>query len=368
MNPQQESKDHKIRIGITHGDVNGVSYEIMIKTFLDHRLMELFTPIIYGSSKVASYHRKVLNITDFSLNLIKKAEFANPKRPNIINCYEKEVKIELGKSTNIAGELSFLALEQACNDLINKSLDILVTTPINKANIQSENFKFPGHTEYLAEKFNSEDVLMVMIHNNLRIGVITGHIPLKEVAEKITKELILKKIKIFHDSLVVDFNIQKPKIAVLGLNPHSSDSGLLGEEEEKFISPAIQEAMEENMLVFGPFAADGFFGSSNYTHFDAILATYHDQGLIPFKTLAFDEGVNYSAGLPFVRTSPAHGIGYEIAGKNVASPNSFRQAIYLGMDIYKNRQEYQELLANPLERGRLEGEANEKQNKNSAIK
>jgi len=348
---EKEKKNNKIRVGITHGDINGISYEIIIKTFLDQRLIELFTPIIYGSSKVASYHRKALKLNDFNLNLIKKAEFANPRRPNIINCHENEVKIELGVSTQVAGTLALQALEQATGDLKEKQIDVLVTAPINKKNIQSDNFRFPGHTEYLANKFNSDDWLMLMIYNELRIGVITSHIPLKEVSKHLSKELVLKKIRVLHDSLVKDFNIRKPRIALLGLNPHAGDDGLLGREEIETIIPAIEEANKNNMLVYGPFASDGFFGNASFEKFDAVLATYHDQGMIPFKTIAFELGVNYTAGLPYVRTSPAHGTAYELAGKNQASPDSFRQAIYLALDIYKNRKEYQSLTENQLKAG-----------------
>ncbi len=344
----KEKKGKRIRVGITQGDLNGIGYEIIIKTLLDTRIMELFTPIVYGSSRIASYHRKVLGINDFSFNLIKKAQYANPKRPNIINCYNKEVKIDLGKSTEIAGKLSFLSLEAAIEDFKNNNIDVLVTAPINKKNIQSENFNFPGHTEYLAKKFNTKDHLMLMISDNIRIGVITGHIPLREVPEAITEELILKKIKIMNDSLIRDFCIRKPKIAIMGLNPHAGDEGLIGWEEQKIIIPAVKKAFDENILVYGPYSADGFFGSSSFKKFDGVLAMYHDQGLLPFKTLSFDTGVNFTAGLPIVRTSPAHGTAYDIAGKNQASPNSFRQAIYLASDIYKNRMMNDELNKNVL--------------------
>ncbi|MCD4745390.1 MAG: 4-hydroxythreonine-4-phosphate dehydrogenase PdxA [Bacteroidales bacterium] len=345
----QEKKENKIRVGITHGDFNGISYEIIIKSLLDQQIMELFTPIVYGSSKIASYHRKTLNISDFSLNLIKRADLANQKRPNIINCYDKEVKIELGKSTEIAGELSLLALESAIKDFKNNHFEVLVTAPINKKNIQSVNFNFPGHTEYLAEKFNTEDYLMIMVSNKLRMGIVTGHIPISKVSSVLTEELIMRKIKILNNSLIKDFCITKPKIAVLGLNPHAGDNGLLGKEEAEIIIPAIKNSFDKNILVFGPYSADGFFGSSNYTHFDGVLALYHDQGMLPFKLLSFNNGVNFTAGLPIVRTSPAHGTAYEIAGKNEASPESFMQAIYLACDIYKNRLLNEEIYKNPLE-------------------
>jgi len=312
---------------------------------MDQRLFELFTPIIYGSSKVASYHRKTLNLNEFNINLIKKAEFANPKRANIINCFENEVKIELGRSSPIAGEVAFGALEMATKDLLDNQIDLIVTAPINKSNIQSDKFRFHGHTEYLASKFKSEDHLMLMIYDDLKIGVITGHYPIKDVSKVITKELVSKKINILNQSLISDFKVMKPKIAVLGLNPHAGDDGLLGDEEQKILNPAIKDANSRGILTYGPFAADGFFGSAAYKKFDAVLATYHDQGMIPFKTIAFDEGVNFTAGLPYVRTSPAHGTGYDIAGQNLASPESFRRAIYLALDLFRNRREYQTLTA-----------------------
>lgn len=339
---KQAEKDHII-VGITHGDINGIGYEIIIKTLMDTRIMELFTPVVYGSSKVASYHRKTLNINDFSFNLIKKAELANAKRPNIVNIYEQEIKVDLGVSTEVAGEMAFLALEAAVEDLMNGDIDVLVTAPINKKNIQSDKFNFPGHTEYLAEKFHAPEPLMLMVSGNLRIGVVTGHLPISEVSATLSKELILKKIKILNDSLIKDFNIQKPKIALFGLNPHAGDEGLLGNEEIDIIIPAIKMAIEEGILAYGPFSADGFFGSGMFNKFDGMLAMYHDQGLLPFKTLAFETGVNFTAGLPFVRTSPGHGTAYELAGKDIASPDGFRAAIYLAIDIYKNRMMFEQL-------------------------
>lgn len=344
----QKENTHKIKVGITHGDFNGISYEIIIKTLRDNRLLELFTPVIYGSSKIASYYRKTLNYQDVNFNLVKKAEYANPKRTNIINCYDQEVKIEIGKQSSIAGELAFLALEKATEDLNKKSIDVLVTAPINKKNIQSEKFNFFGHTDYLANKYNTNDHLMIMVSDKLRIGILTGHIPVKEIASTITEEMVLNKIKIMNKSLKMDFGIRKPKIAVLGLNPHAGDNGLIGTEEIEIISPAIQQATNEKILAFGPYPADGFFGSTNYTTFDGILAMYHDQGMLPFKTFAFDSGINFTAGLPIIRTSPSHGTAFDIAGKNIASPNSFRQAIYMAIDIYKNRNQFEELNKNPL--------------------
>jgi 4-hydroxythreonine-4-phosphate dehydrogenase len=345
---QVPEKEHRIRIGITHGDVNSISYEIIIKTLMDPRLIENFTTIVYGSSKAASYHRKTLNINDFNFNLVKKADAAHPRRPNIINILEDEVKIDLGKSTSVGGELAYLSLEMATEDLIKNEIDILVTAPINKKNIQSSNFNFPGHTEYLAQKFGSKDYLMLMVSNTIRIGVITSHIPLNKVTEALSEELVMRKIMIMNRSLMRDFNILKPKIAVLALNPHAGDEGLIGNEDNTILKPAIEKAYKQDVMVFGPYPSDGFFGSDTFKHFDGILAVYHDQGMIPFKLLSFEDGVNFTAGLNYIRTSPAHGTAYELAGKNTASPEAFRNAIYLGCEIFNNRLEYDQLHANPL--------------------
>ena len=341
-----EGKKENIRIGITQGDINSIGYEIIIKTFMDERMLESTTPIIFGSSKAASYHRKALNINTFNLNLVKGAQHAVAHHANIVNIIDKEVKIELGKSTSTGGELAYMSLEAAVDALKKGHIDVLVTAPINKNNIQSDKFSFPGHTEYLAELFGEHDDLMLMIGNEIRIGVITGHIPLRQIPETITEDLILRKIRILHKSLVRDFAIEKPKIALLGMNPHAGDEGLIGEEEKNTIIPAINKANEEDILTFGPYPADGLFGTPNYRKFDGILAMYHDQGMLPFKALAFNSGVNYTAGLPIIRTSPAHGTAYEIAGKGLASPESFREAVYLACDIYRNRTEYDKLKQN----------------------
>lgn len=344
----KQDENQNIRVGITHGDFNGISYEIIIKTFLDKRPLELFTPIVYGSSKIASYYRKTFDLNEVNFNLIKKADYANAKRVNIINCFNDEVKIEIGQSSPIAGEMAFIALEKAIDDLKWDKIDVLVTAPFNKKNIQSEKFSFAGHTDYLASKFNTDDHLMLMVNRELRIGILTGHIPLKDVSSAVTKELLVKKIRVFNKALQMDFNIRKPKIALLGLNPHAGDQGLIGNEEIEIMKPAMEQLKEEGILVFGPYPADGLFGSSTYKDFDGIMSIYHDQGMLPFKTFAFDTGVNYTAGLPIVRTSPAHGTAFDIAGKNLASPDSFRQAIYLAIDIFRNRKEYEELHQNPL--------------------
>lgn len=340
---------HKIKVAVTQGDINGIGYEVILKTFQDNRILDLCTPIIYGSPKVGAYHRKALNIGNFSLSTIKQPEEANPKRVNIINCNDDAVRVELGKSTDIAGEASFKALEIAVHDLMENRVDVMVTAPINKKNIQSDKFNFPGHTEYLKSKFEADEVLMIMVSDIMKIGIATGHIPVSDISSVLSKELLISKLRVLNKSLIEDFAIRKPRIAVLGLNPHTSDEGLIGNEEKEIIIPAIAEAKKENILAIGPFAADGFFGSENFVKFDAILAMYHDQGLIPFKALTFDSGVNYSAGLPIIRTSPDHGTAYEIAGQNLASENSFRNALYLALDLYRNRTEYESLTSNPLE-------------------
>ena len=327
-----------IKIGITQGDINGISYEVILKTLEDNRICELCTPIVYGSPKVAAYHRKMLNL-NVNLNIINKAEEAQEKKSNIINCCNDEIKVEVGQSTPQAGEAAFKALEKATRDLKEGKIDVLVTAPINKNNIQSESFSFPGHTEYLENIFGEKgDALMILANESLRIAVATGHVPVSKISSCLTQENILNKIKQFNKSLVEDFGIFKPRIAVLGLNPHAGDKGVIGKEEEEIIAPAIKQALDEGIFCFGPHPADGFFGANGHSHYDGILAMYHDQGLIPFKTIAMDNGVNFTAGLPVVRTSPDHGTAYDLAGQNMASENSFRQALYMAIDVYKNRQ------------------------------
>jgi 4-hydroxythreonine-4-phosphate dehydrogenase len=342
-----KGKTTPVRVGVTHGDFNGVSYEVMIKALMDSRLYELFTPVIYGLPRVIGFHRKHMHLSDFNYNVISNISKLTAKKLNIRSISDEEVKIEFGKSTRLAGDYAFQALETAVKDLRDRKIDILVTAPINKENIHSEKFAFQGHTEYLTQRFGAENSLMLMVSDKLKIGTVTNHIPISEVAGTITEELILTKLKILNDSLKKDFLIVKPKIAVLGLNPHAGDKGLIGTEDESEIHTAIIKAKEEDILAFGPFPADGLFGSGNYTKYDAVLSMYHDQGLIPFKLIAFS-GVNFTAGLPIVRTSPDHGTAYDIAGENVASSVSMRQAVYLGIDIYKNRQKWQAMNANPL--------------------
>jgi len=339
-----------IKVGITHGDINGIGYEVILKTFSDLRMVEICTPIIYGSSKVAAYHRKALDLQPVMFNQISDAKDADPNKVNIINTTLDEIKVELGKSTKIAGDAALAALERATKDLSEGLIDVLVTAPINKDNIQQDNFHFPGHTEYLEQKFGGEGAksLMILAKDNLRVALVTGHMPLSEVPKAVTKEKVEEAISIFDETLQRDFNIEKPRIAVLSLNPHAGENGLLGTEEETTITPAIQEMSKKGILCFGPFAADGFFGSGHFDNYDGILAMYHDQGLAPFKTIAMEDGVNFTAGLPIVRTSPAHGTAYGIAGKNEASEESFRQAVYMAIDNFRNRKEYDAARTNPL--------------------
>lgn len=337
----------KVRLGISVGDINGIGMEVIIKTFKDNRMMDICTPIIYGSSKISTFHRKALNINDFSFNIIKNAKEANVKKPNIIDCWKEDVELALGQSTEAGGKYALTSLEAATIDLKNGLIDALVTAPINKDNIQSEEFNFPGHTEYLTEKFEGNS-LMLMVNDNIKVGVATNHIPLNKVANTLTADTIFSKLKILNKALVQDFCITSPRIAVLGLNPHAGDNGLLGKEEEDIIIPAIDNAKSIGINTFGPYPADGFFGSGNYQKFDAVLAMYHDQGLIPFKSLSFGEGTNFTAGLDIIRTSPDHGVAYEIAGQNKAEESSFRHAVYAACDIYKNRQFSTEINENPL--------------------
>lgn len=339
----------KIIIGITHGDVNGIGYEVILKTIADNRLLDTIIPVIYGSSKVAGFYRKQLDIQGLNLNVVNSIEDINPKRLNIISCVDEELKVEMGVSTPEAGKAAFAALERATDDLKKGALQALVTAPINKKNIQSDAFHFPGHTEYLEEKFTTGTPALMMLANDvMRVAVVTGHIPVAEVPTAVTEQLILEKLVVLNASLKADFSIVRPRIAVLGLNPHAGDEGVLGSEESSVIIPAMKQAEKQGIICVGPYAADGFFGSGNFHKFDAVLAMYHDQGLIPFKTIAMENGVNFTAGLSVVRTSPAHGTAYELTGKNIASEDSFRQALYMAYDVYQNRTRNAENGANPL--------------------
>jgi 4-hydroxythreonine-4-phosphate dehydrogenase len=343
----------KIKIGISIGDINGIGLEVVIKTFSDSRILNYCTPIVYGNTKIASYYRKTIGLNDFSFNIIQNAASANPKRANIINCWTEDVKISPGEANEVGGKYAFLSLEKATDDLLSGEIEALITAPVNKKTIQSDSFNFPGHTEYIQSRANSEDSLMFMINDELKIGVVTGHIPISEVSKNITKENIVSKLKLMNESLKTDFWIEKPKIAVLGLNPHAGDNGLIGTEEIEIIQPAIEMAVEAGVFAFGPYPADGFFGGEKYHQFDAVLAMYHDQGLIPFKHIAFHNGVNFTAGLPVVRTSPDHGTAFDIAGKNLASEQSFREAVFAAVNIVKRRKEQLELTSNPLRIRRL---------------
>lgn len=340
--------EDKIRIGITQGDVNGVGYEVILKTFAEPGMIELCTPIIYGSPKVAAYHRKSLDLpTNFSI--INSASDANPHKLNVLNCTNDEVKVEFSKPDPETGKAALDALEKALEDYKEGLIDVIVTAPINKHTIQSEAFAFPGHTEYIEERVGQGNKsLMILMKGDFRVALVTGHIPINQVASSITKELVQEKLSIFEASLRRDFGIGSPRIAVLSLNPHAGDEGLIGTEEQKIIIPALEEMKAKGMLCYGPYPADGFMGSGNFANFDGVLAMYHDQGLVPFKTLAMEDGVNYTAGLPIIRTSPAHGTAYDIAGKGLASEDSFRQAIYVAIDVYRNRKNDDIARKNPL--------------------
>ena len=341
-------QEQKIRVAITQGDTNGVGYEVILKVFTSPEMLELCTPIIYGSSKIAAYHRKALNL-ETSFSTISNAEEARDGRVNLLNCFDEEIKVELGQPSQEAGQAALMALDRAMTDFRKGLYDVLVTAPINKATIQSPSFHFPGHTEYIETSVgDGKKALMILMNETLRVALVTTHLPVKDIATAITKESIIEKAAIFHQALKRDFRISSPRIAVLSLNPHAGDDGLLGSEEKDVIIPAIEELADKGIQAFGPYAADGFFGSGTYDHFDGVLAMYHDQGLAPFKTIALESGVNYTAGLPIVRTSPDHGTAYDIAGKGIADENSMRQAIYTAIDVFRNRQDYDEPLQNPL--------------------
>jgi len=342
-------EDKKIRVGITQGDINGIGYEVILKTLSDPRIYENQTVVIYGSSKVAAYHKKALDLNTVNLTTVNSAHEAAFGKISIVNCTDDEVKVELSHSTPIAGKASFQALERASQELKEGLIDVLITAPINKNNIQSEEFHFPGHTEYLESVFgDGKSALMLMVSPMMRVAVATGHIPISEVPAAINVQSLVQTLRTLNRSLMRDFNINKPRIAVLGLNPHGGDDGLIGKEDKEIIKEAVLKAQEQRVCCFGPIPADGFFGSGDFRNYDGILAMYHDQGLIPFKALSMESGVNFTAGLPIVRTSPAHGTAYSIAGQNVASEESFREAYYMACDIFKNRLNYAEISKNPL--------------------
>ncbi len=344
------------KIGFTIGDVNGIGIEVLLKALSDNRILKLCTPIIYGSNRLISFFKKMLEIDSFSYSSIHSPYEAGNKQVNIINCIVEEIKIEPGYQTVEGGHAALTSLEAATNDLIENKIDAMVTGPISKKNMQQEGFGFPGHTEYLNFKAGNKQSVMMLMHEALKVCLVTNHIPVKDIEASITTDLIINKLKIIHNTLLQDFAFTKPKIAVLGLNPHTGDGGLLGNEESTKILPAIEAAQKENIIAIGPFSADGLFGSGNFHQFDAILAMYHDQGLVPFKTLSFGNGVNLTAGLRFIRTSPDHGTAFSIAGKNLANPSSMLQAIFSAIDIVRNRDAYKEATKNPLKRTAMASE------------
>lgn len=350
--------DRKPIVAISVGDFNGIGYEIIVKTLADKEILDFFIPVIFGSTKHLNYYKNLIDDNSIQFFGINEASAAVEKKINVINLWKEPAQMEFGVSSEIAGNYAYESLKAAADAVKNGDCDLLVTAPINKQNIQSDKFHFPGHTEFLGEAWGG-DPLMFLVSEKLKVSLVTQHIPLKDVAGAIHKKNIVQKINQIHDSLVQDYRVSKPKIAVLGLNPHSGDNGLLGKEEQEIIIPAIQSLYEKGMLVYGPYAADSFFSPENIEVFDAVLGMYHDQVLIPFKTLCFDEGVNYTASLPFVRTSPDHGVAYDIAGKGIADPTSFREAIYTAIDIFKTREEYKELTSNVLKTHKLSADRDE---------
>lgn len=340
----------KIVVGITQGDTNGIGYEVIIKALSDARILEMCTPVVYGSSKAFGFYRKNIPETEnINTNVVASAKDAHPKRVNIVNCLPDNIQVDPGQCTHEGAKAAITALEKAVAEMKEGYLDAIVTAPFNKRSVTEETFKYAGHTEYLVNEFEAKDGLMFLCSDQMRVGVATGHVALSKVSEALTPELIVSKLKIMNESLLRDFNIVKPKLAVLGLNPHSGDKGLMGDEEMRIISPAIEQANQEGILAFGPYPPDGFFSVNMQYKFDAVLAMYHDQGLIPFKSLAFDSGVNFTAGLPIVRTSPDHGTAFDLAGENKANPQSMISAIYLAIDVFRNRVLYDRMHENPLQ-------------------
>lgn len=339
-------KAENIVVGISIGDLNGIGGEVVLKTFEDSRILEFCTPVIFASSKVVAFLKKHFEST-INFNDINSINQIIHGRVNVLNCWKEPVKIEFGQENIEIGAYAIKSLEEATKALKNNSIDVLVTAPINKHNIQSDKFKFPGHTDYLARELEG-DSLMFMVTEQLRVGLLTDHLPVKDVSLHISADLIENKINTVYESLQKDFKINRPKIAVLGINPHTGDNGVIGSEDDEVMKPTLKKIKEAGKLVFGPYAADSFFGSNNYKNFDAVIASYHDQGLIPFKTLSFGQGVNFTAGLNKVRTSPDHGTAYEIAGKGVADESSFKEAVFTAIQIFKNRHDYEQLTRNAL--------------------
>lgn len=348
-------QNRKLIVGITQGDGNGIGYEVIIKSLADARILEGFTPVIYGSSKLFGFYKKTLhNIDEIATNVISSAKDAHQKRVNIVNCLPDNVYVEPGQPTHDAAASAITALERAVADLKEGLIDVLVTAPINKKAMTSEGFGYTGHTEYLESAFGVDDVTMFMVSDRLKVGVATEHIPLKDVPSALTQEVIISKLKLMNASLKRDFGVDQPRIAVLSLNPHSGDGGLLGTEEQTIIIPAIEKARAEGIDAFGPYSPDGFFGLGHYAKFDATLAMYHDQGLAPFKAIAFDDGVNFTAGLPVVRTSPDHGTAYDMAGRDEADPRSMMSAIFTAIDIFRHREAYDDLQAGKMVERKLD--------------
>lgn len=346
---KQQEKPVLIRVGITQGDTNGVGLELILKTFAENDMYDTCIPVVYGHAKVMSYHRKALNLNT-PFKIVRNAGDIQAGQLNFVNCSDEEVKVEFGKLSAEAGNAAFIALEQAVLDLKEGKIDVLVTAPINKAGIQNANFHFAGHTEYLHDRVGApgNEPLMILCNDMMRVALVTTHLPISEIAFSITQEKIEQKVRAFYDSLIRDFNVSAPRIAVLALNPHAGDNGVLGHEEKDVIMPAIKALSDTGMACYGPFAADGFFGAGLYHHFDGVLAMYHDQGLAPFKALSMDNGINFTAGISYIRTSPDHGTAYDIAGKNMANVDSFRRAIFSAIDLYRNRRRFDAAHANPL--------------------
>ncbi len=350
------NESNAVKIGITIGDINGIGPEVIIKTLLHPKIMDFCTPIIYGSGKIISYYKNIVKADDFLYQQARSNDKLTPGKIYVVNSWQENVNVTIGKATETGGKYALLALDQAIQDIQSGWLDGLVTSPIHKQAMQLAGFQHAGHTDYLAEKLNCKDYMMMMAGPHMRIGLVTTHIQLKDVANKITSHKIKSAIQILHQSLQKDFGIDQPVIAVLGLNPHAGDGGVIGKEELEQIAPAVQDMKHQGYTVFGPFSADGFFGSGQFKKFDAILAMYHDQGLIPFKALEFETGVNYTAGLPVVRTSPDHGTAFDIAGKNEADPTSFRAALFGAIDIARQRKKYASDRANPLNKHQKQSE------------
>ncbi len=336
------------KLGITIGDLNGIGVEVVMKTFADKRILKMCTPIIYGSSKALSYHRNIYGMDNFKYDIIDSVEDANAGAVNVINCWEDPVPLRIGYPDKTLGQFAMRSLKAAAYDVVQGRIQGVITAPVNKAHLCTDSKKFVGQTEFFSEACGGRESMMFLVSDSIKVGLVTNHIPISAVSSAITKELILKKMSIMNKSLQQDFMLQRPKIAVLALNPHAGDEGLIGTEDDDIVGPAVQDAKEMGILAFGPYAADGFFGSGTYRQFDGILSMYHDQGLVPFKSLSFGHGVNVTTGLPIVRTSPDHGTAYNIAGKNIANSDSFREAVYMALDIHRNRETYKEMQENPL--------------------